>query len=146
MKKKENSAKIRFKGTSVNEGFARVCAAAFASQADPTLEALNDVKTAVSEAVTNAIVHAYPDEVGDVEMAMSLNDEGELTVFVRDEGRGIEDIEQAMQPFFTTLASEERSGMGFTVMQTFMDEVEVNSRPGGGTIVRMKKRLVGKRR
>ena len=146
MKKTENYAKIRFKGTSVNEGFARVCAAAFASQADPTIEAVNDIKTAVSEAVTNAIVHAYPDDVGDVEMAMSLNDEGVLTLFVRDEGRGIEDVAQAMQPFYTTLAGDERSGMGFTVMQTFMDEVEVNSGVGKGTVVKMKKRLVGKRR
>ncbi len=146
MKKTENYAKIRFKGTSVNEGFARVCAAAFASQADPTIEAVNDIKTAVSEAVTNAIVHAYPDDVGDVEMAMSLNDEGVLTLFVRDEGRGIEDVAQAMQPFYTTLAGDERSGMGFTVMQTFMDEVEVSSGVGKGTVVKMKKRLVGKRR
>ncbi len=146
MKRTENYTKIRFKAASVNEGFARVCAAAFASQADPTIETLNDVKTAVSEAVTNAIVHAYPDEKGDVEMSMCLNEEGILTIFIRDEGKGIEDIEQAMQPFYTTLADDERSGMGFTVMQTFMDMVEVASKSGGGTTVIMKKRLAdGKR-
>lgn len=146
MKKTENYAKLRFKAISVNEGFARVCAAAFASQVDPTIEVLSDIKTAVSEAVTNAIVHAYPEEIGDVEMAFSLNDDDVLTIYVRDEGRGIEDIDQAMQPFYTTLASEERSGMGFTVMQTFMDSLEVTSKSGGGTTVIMKKKLTGKRR
>ncbi len=146
MKKTENYTKIRFKAASINEGFARVCAAAFASQADPTIETLNDVKTAVSEAVTNAIVHAYPDEKGDVEMSMCLNEEDILTIFIRDEGKGIEDIEQAMQPFYTTLADEERSGMGFTVMQTFMDMVEVTSKSGGGTTVIMKKRLADRKR
>ena len=146
MKNTENYTKIRFKAASINEGFARVCAAAFASQADPTIEVMNDIKTAVSEAVTNAVVHAYPEKTGDVEMAMSLNGEGILTIFVRDEGKGIENIEQAMQPFFTTLPGDERSGMGFTVMQTFMDVVEVTSRAGGGTTVIMKKRLSDGRR
>lgn len=146
MKNTENYAKVRFKATSINEGFARICASAFASQCDPTIEVLNDVKTAVSEAVTNAIVHAYPDTLGDVEMAMSLNEEGVLTLFIRDEGKGIENIERAMQPFYTTLADEERSGMGFTVMQTFMDMVEVTSKVGGGTTVVMKKVLTGKKK
>ena len=141
-----NYIKLEFPSRSSNEGFARAAAAAFAAQLDPNMEELGDIRTAVSEAVTNAIVHAYPDDVGDVEMAMSLNDEGVLTLFVRDEGRGIEDVAQAMQPFYTTLAGDERSGMGFTVMQTFMDEVEVSSGVGKGTVVKMKKRLVGKRR
>ena len=146
MKRTENYAKIRFKAASVNEGFARVCAAAFASQADPTIEVISDIKTAVSEAVTNAIVHAYPHEEGDVEMAFSLNEDDVFTIYVSDEGRGIDNIEQAMQPFYTTLADEERSGMGFTVMQTFMDSLEVTSKAGGGTTVIMKKCLTGKKR
>ena len=146
MKNRENYAKVRFKALAVNEGFARTCAAAFAAQADPTVEVINDIKTAVSEAVTNAIVHGYSDKLGDVEMSMSINEEGVLTLTVRDEGKGIEDVDKAMQPFYTTLADEERSGMGFTVMQTFMHSVSVVSKPGSGTAVVMKKYLCSHRR
>ena len=140
-----NEMSITFPALSKNEAFARSVAAAFAVQLDPTIEELTDVRTAVSEAVTNAIIHGYSSRGGTVRMDC-YTDGDMITIIVTDYGKGIADIEQAMQPFFTTLASEERSGMGFTVMQTFMDEVEVNSRPGGGTVVKMKKRLVGKKR
>lgn len=120
-------------------------AAAFASQQDPTVEVISDIKTAVSEAVTNAVVHAYPDRTGEVEMTL-LSDCGVLTIYIRDEGAGIADVEKAMQPFYTTSEGDERSGMGFTVMNTFMDSLTVTSKVGGGTTVMMKKVLTGKKR
>ena len=145
MRNSENYSKIRFKAISANEGFARLCAAAFASQQDPTVEVISDIKTAVSEAVTNAVVHAYPDRTGEVEMTL-LSDCGVLTIYIRDEGTGIADVEKAMQPFYTTSEGDERSGMGFTVMNTFMDGLTVTSKVGGGTTVMMKKVLTGKKR
>lgn len=137
-----NQMKLEFLAVPENEGFARVAVSAFAVQLDPTLNVLADIKTAVSEAVTNAIVHGYADAPGGtVTVAASLRDDGVLEVAVTDQGKGIEDIARAMQPFFTTQPEKERSGMGFSVMQTFMDKVAVESRPGEGTTVRMLKRL-----
>ena len=136
-----NEMKLEFMGVPENEGFARVAVSAFAVQLDPTLDVLADIKTAVSEAVTNAIVHGYADAPGTVMIAAALRDDGMLEVSVTDKGKGIADIAQAMQPFYTSQPEKERSGMGFSVMQTFMDQVTVESRIGEGTTVRMQKRL-----
>ena len=135
-----NTATIEFLSRSANEGFARMAAACFAAQLDPTLEEVNDIKTAVSEAVTNAIVHAYPDSIGQVVVKVRICPDQVLEVTVRDHGRGIPDIEKARQPMFTT-GGEERSGMGFTIMESFMDKLVVRSTPGRGTTVVMRKRL-----
>ena len=131
---------ILFTSRSANEGFARACAACFAAQLDPTLDELADIKTAVSEAVTNAIVHAYPDRLGRVTLRLRLLEGSQLEVQVKDAGVGIPDIEQARTPLFTT-GSEERSGMGFTIMESFMDALKVRSEPGKGTTVTMRKRI-----
>ena len=136
-----NQMKLEFLSMPENEGFARVAVSAFAVQLDPTLDMLADIKTAVSEAVTNAIVHGYGENIGVVSISASLFENGILSVSVADRGRGIDDISQAMQPFFTTQPEKERSGMGFSVMQTFMDKVTVESVPGEGTTVRMEKKL-----
>lgn len=140
MKKPLNSMTVTFDSRSVNEGFARVCAASFAAQLDPTMDELNDLKTAVSEAVTNAIVHGYPDCVGKITLSVKIFENSLVEILVRDKGRGIPDIEKARQPLYTT-GGKERSGMGFTIMESFMDQVTVRSQPGKGTAVRMKKRL-----
>ena len=142
-----NEMKVEFLSLSCNEGFARMTAAAFAAQLDPTLEELGDIKTAVSEAVTNAIVHAYPAELGKIQMKARIFENRELELQIRDWGRGIADVEQARLPLFTT-GGEERSGMGFTVMESFMDQLKVRSKPGQGTVVTMKRRIsrrVGRR-
>ena len=136
-----NQMKLEFLSVPENEGFARVAVSAFAVQLNPTLDILADIKTAVSEAVTNAIVHGYREKRGLVTVRAALLPTGILEIAVHDGGCGIADIPRAMQPFFTTQPEKERSGMGFSVMQTFMDKVEVESVPGGGTTVRMKKRL-----
>ena len=136
-----NQMKLEFLSVPENEGFARVAVSAFAVQLNPTLDVLADIKTAVSEAVTNAIVHGYREKRGIVAIGASLTDEGMLEISVSDRGQGIADIAQAMQPFFTTQPEKERSGMGFSVMQTFMDHISVESAPGEGTTVRMKKRI-----
>ena len=136
-----NEMKLEFMGVPENEGFARVAVSAFAVQLDPTLDVLADIKTAVSEAVTNAIVHGYADAPGNVTVTAALRDDGMLEVAVIDKGKGIADIEKAMQPFYTSQPEKERSGMGFSVMQTFMDKVTVESKLGEGTTVRMQKRL-----
>ena len=136
-----NQMELRFLSLPENEGFARVAVSAFAVQLNPTLDVLADIKTAVSEAVTNAIVHGYEDETGLIVITAALRDDGILEVSVTDTGKGIEDISRAMQPFFTTQPEKERSGMGFSVMQTFMDKVTVESVSGRGTTVRMQKRL-----
>lgn len=133
--------KLEFLSRSVNEGFARSAVAAFAAQLDPTLEELGDIKTAVSEAVTNCIVHAYPDALGTVWVRARLYDGGLFELVVRDRGRGIADIDQARSPMFTT-GGAERSGMGFTIMESFMDRLTVRSRPGSGTVVTMRRRIV----
>ena len=136
----ENYIKIEFPSRSVNEGFARAAAAAFAAQLDPTLEELGDIRTAVSEAVTNAIVHAYPDSIGTIWLRCRIVDGDRLEITVKDKGRGIADINQAMQPLYTT-GGEERSGMGFTIMESFTDCLKVRSGPGKGTTVTMVRRI-----
>lgn len=136
----KNSMELKLPSLSVNEGFARSVVGAFATQLDPTLEEIADIKTAVSEAVTNAIVHAYPDGLGEIRVLASLENRT-IRVTVQDTGIGIRDIEQARQPFFSTAGDESRSGMGFTVMETFMDEVSIVSAPGDGTTVEMKKQI-----
>ncbi len=140
MKRTENYVKIEFMSRSANEGFARLAAAGFAAQLDPTLDELGDIKTAVSEAVTNAIVHAYPDELGRIMLKLRLSAGNTLELTVRDWGRGMEDVEQALEPLFTT-GGAERSGMGFTIMESFMDHLRVKSAPGKGTTVVMRKRI-----
>lgn len=136
-----NEMETQFLSVPENESFARVVIAAFAVQLSPTVSEIADLKTAVSEAVTNAIVHGYEGTRGMVTMRCSVDERGMMTIEVSDEGRGIPDIDQAMEPFFTTRPEQERSGMGFAVMQTFMDDLEVESAPGRGTMVRMKKRI-----
>ena len=135
-----NEATLEFLSRSSNESFARSAAACFAAQMDPTLNELEDIKTAVSEAVTNAIVHGYPDSIGKVQLKLRICPDGILELTVKDHGRGIPDIDKARQPMFTT-GGEERSGMGFTIMESFMDRVKVRSTPGKGTAVTMTKRL-----
>lgn len=138
--KAANSVTIEFPSKSSNEGFARAAAACFAAQLDPTLDELNDVRTSVSEAVTNAIVHAYPDTIGKVSMKLRLYPDNSLEIVIRDWGVGIEDVEQARQPMYTT-GGEERAGMGFTIMESFMDALRVRSAPGKGTCVTMRRRI-----
>lgn len=135
-----NYIKLEFPSKSVNEGYARSAVAAFAAQLDPTMEELGDIRTAVSEAVTNAIVHAYPDSIGTIWLKARIVDDDLLEITVRDKGRGIPDVDQAMQPLFTT-GGEERSGMGFTIMESFMDKLTVRSVPGRGTTILMRKKL-----
>lgn len=135
-----NTATIEFLSRSANEGFARTAAACFAAQLDPTLDEVNDIKTAVSEAVTNAIVHAYPDSLGKVKLRLRLFEDNILEIVVQDWGVGIADVEQARTPLFTT-GNEERSGMGFTIMESFMDALRVRSTPGKGTAVTMRRRI-----
>ena len=137
----KNQMRLEFLSVPENEGFARVAVSAFAVQLDPTLDILADIKTAVSEAVTNAIVHGYGERKGLVAITALMREDGLLEIAVSDQGRGIADIDQAMQPFFTTQPDKERSGMGFSVMQTFMDKIQVESILGVGTTVRMEKRL-----
>ena len=138
--KESNSTKIEFPSHSSNEAFARSAAAAFAAQLDPTLEELGALRTAVSEAVTNAIVHAYPEDIGPVLLRMRILEGNVLEVTVKDWGRGIEDLEKAMTPLYTT-GGEERSGMGFTIIDSFTDKLRVRSRPNKGTTVVMQKRI-----
>ena len=135
-----NQVNLTFPSRSANEGFARSAAACFAAQLDPNLDELADIKTAVSEAVTNSIVHAYPDTLGKITMRLRLLEGNELEIQIKDTGIGIPDVEQARTPLFTT-GNEERSGMGFTIMESFMDTLNVTSRPGKGTTVTMKKRI-----
>ena len=136
----ENHVTLEFPSRSANEGFARTAAACFAAQLDPTLEEVNDIKTAVSEAVTNAIVHAYPDTLGKVSVRLRIREDRVLEIVVKDWGVGIADVDQARTPLFTT-GSEERSGMGFTIMESFMDTLKVRSAPGRGTTVTMARRI-----
>ena len=135
-----NEATVVFLSRSANEGFARTTAACFAAQLDPTLEEINDIKTVVSEGVTNCIVHAYPDKLGLVQMRLRLFEDHTLEIQIKDKGVGISDVEQARKPMFTT-GGEERSGMGFTIMESFMDGVKVRSTPGKGTVVTMRRRI-----
>jgi stage II sporulation protein AB (anti-sigma F factor) len=140
MKKPINQAAVQFWSRSNNEGFARAAAACFAAQLDPTLEELNDLKTAVSEAVTNAIVHGYPDELGKVSMTLKLFADNTVEVTVKDSGVGIADLEQARAPLYTT-GGAERAGMGFTIMESFTDHMKVRSTPGKGTTVVLTKKI-----
>lgn len=135
-----NYIKLEFPSKSVNEGYARSAVAAFAAQLDPTMEELGDIRTAVSEAVTNAIVHAYPDSIGTIWLKARILDENVLEITVRDKGQGIPDVQQAMKPLYTT-GGEERSGMGFTIMESFTDKLRVRSSPGKGTSVTMLRRI-----
>jgi len=136
-----NEMEVRFMSLSGNEGFARAAAAAFAAQMDPGIEELSDIRTAVSEAVTNAIIHGY-DQNRDCIVTMQMEIDGDdLTVIVSDNGCGIGDIELARKPFFTSKPELERSGMGFSVMEAFMDSVDVVSEVGKGTVITMRKRI-----
>ncbi|AKL94958.1 anti-sigma F factor [Clostridium aceticum] len=135
-----NYMKMEFYSKSQNEAFARVVVAAFAAQLDPTIEEISDIKTAVSEAVTNAIIHGYEDKSDLITVICRINDQ-ELEIIVEDKGKGIEDIQQAREPLYTSKPELERSGMGFTVMETFMDKVNVYSEIGKGTKVTMIKKF-----
>ena len=135
-----NEMEILFDGRSENEGFARVAVAAFLAQMNPTLEEVEDIRTAVSEAVTNAIIHGYEKQEGKVWIRCQIQEQT-CYIEIKDEGVGISDIEKALEPLFTTKPEQDRSGLGFVFMQAFMDEVSVESQPGKGTIVKMKKHI-----
>ena len=135
-----NNMKVEFEALPENEGFARVAVAAFLTPLNPTLEEIEDVKTAVSEAVTNAVIHGYKEQGGTIEISCVL-EKDLLKMEITDQGCGIENVEQAMEPMFTTGDAEERAGLGFAVMQSFMDKVKVSSTPGRGTRVTLTKRL-----
>lgn len=141
--KADNYIKLEFPARAVNEGFARAAVAAFVSQLDPTLTELGDLKTAVSEAVTNAVVHAYPDSLGVIQLRARILPGGEVELVVKDKGVGIADVERARTPLYTT-GGEERSGMGFTIMEGFTDRLRVRSAPGRGTTVTMRRRITGR--
>ena len=136
----DHYVKLEFLSRSVNEGFARSAVAAFAAQLDPTLDELGDIKTSVSEAVTNAIVHAYPDTIGKIVVRARILTNSTLEISVHDWGRGIDDVDKAREPMFTT-GGDERSGMGFTIMESFMDTLKVRSKSGKGTVVTMRRRI-----
>ena len=136
----KNKMHLEFDSKSENESFARVAVAAFCTRLDPTIEEISDIKTAVSEAVTNCVVHGYEGKDGTITIECSIQDDW-VTVLVHDDGVGIENINKAMEPLFTSKPELERSGMGFSFMEAFMDELEVNSKIGYGTTVIMKKRI-----
>ncbi len=136
----KNSFSVSFPSRSSNESFARAAVAAFAAQLDPTLEEINDIKTAVSEAVTNCTVHAYRDTIGKIYISCDITEDNVLRIKIRDRGCGIENVKQAMEPLFTTVGGE-RAGLGFAVMQSFTDGVRVTSKKGKGTTVTLKKRI-----
>ncbi len=136
----DNYMVLQFPSKSCNESFARSAVACFAAQLDPTMEELGDIRTAVSEAVTNAIVHAYPDELGTVTVRCRILKDNVLDIVVKDKGIGIPDVEQAKRPMFTT-GGADRSGMGFTIMESFMTDFELSSQPGKGTTVHMRRKL-----
>ncbi len=139
-----NYMKMTIAGYSKNESLARMCVAAFASQLDPTIEEISDIKSAVSEAVTNCIVHAYPDRIGDISIQLRIVGGDSLYIKIKDVGVGIEDVKKAMEPLYTTSPESERAGLGFAVMESFMDKLSVRSRSGKGTTVTMVKRLCGR--
>lgn len=136
----KNKIEIKFRSLPENEAFARTCVSAFCLQLNPTLDEIGDIKTAVSEAVTNCVVHAYPDKVGEIVMEM-LCEDNQIHIAIKDNGIGIENIEKALTPFYTTKPDEERSGMGFTVMDSFMDSLVVKHNGAKGLIVEMSKRI-----
>jgi stage II sporulation protein AB (anti-sigma F factor) len=133
-----NETKITFISRSANEGFARAAVAAFAAQLDPAVDEIADLRTAVSEAVTNAIVHAYPDKLGLITLTIQLFDNGRIRIQIKDRGRGIPDVAKAMEPLYTT-GGEERSGLGFSVMESLTDRLRIRSKPDKGTTVTMEK-------
>ncbi len=135
-----NEVNLNFKSKSTNESFARSAVSAFILCLDPTIAELADIKTAVSEAVTNCIVHAYPDVIGTIYINVRITDENKIIIKIRDRGVGIPNIKQAMEPLFTT-SNDERAGLGFAVMQSFMDNIKVRSKKGSGTTVTMEKTL-----
>ena len=137
----ENYMLLEFPSRSSNEAFARSAVACFAAQMDPTLEELGDIRTAVSEAVTNCIVHAYPEKLGTVILRCRILKDNILDIVVKDKGVGIPDVETARRPAFTT-GGAERSGMGFTIMESFMTDLEISSKPGKGTTVHMRRRIL----
>lgn len=145
MKKPINEMKLTFPSRSANEGFARSAVASFLSQLDPAVDELADLRTAVSEAVTNCIVHAYGDTIGLITIQMRLYADGRAVIKIRDRGCGISDVEQAMEPLFTT-GGNDRSGLGFSVMESFTDHLRVSSKPGRGTVVTMEKYIAVKER
>ena len=136
-----NEMRVKFTAIKENESFARLCVASFCASLNPTIEEMGDIKTAVSEAVTNSIVHAYPDKTGEVEICVKIVDNCDLYITVIDFGIGIEDVERAKQPFYTSKPNMERSGMGFTVMEGFMDSLTVESRKNEGVKIIMTKKL-----
>ena len=138
-----NEMKLQIESRSVNEGFARATVAAFAAQSDPNVEEISDIKTAVSEAVTNCIVHAYPDSVGLIYIWAGIYENSCFRIRIRDKGCGISDVKQAMEPLFTTLGGE-RAGLGFAVMESFCDKIKVTSKPGKGTTVTLEKVFRGR--
>lgn len=138
-----NYISVQFPSRSANEAFARTAAACFAAQLDPTLDELGDIKTAVSEAVTNCIVHAYPDTLGKISLKGRILEGGIVEFVIRDWGCGISDVDQARMPMYTT-GGEERSGMGFTIMESFMDKLRVRSAVGKGTTVTMRRRIASR--
>ena len=138
-----NQMKLELESRSINEGFARAVVSAFAAQLDPTVEELTDIKTAVSEAVTNCIVHAYPEQCGKIVLTAGIYGDGLFRVRVKDRGCGIADIAKAREPLYSSVG-EERAGLGFAIMENFMDKLRVRSRPGAGTTVTMEKRIEGK--
>ena len=137
--------KVSFPSLSCNECFARSCAACFAARLDPTLDELSDIKTAVSEAVTNCIVHAYPGKIGMIHMKCRILGDKTIEISLRDSGVGIADVQKAREPLFTTGDPGERAGMGFSIMESFMDKIKVRSKPDKGTTVVMSKTLNGRR-
>ena len=132
---------LSFESRSSNEGFARSAVSAFIAQLDPTISELNDIRTAVSEAVTNCVVHAYKNTIGKINVQVKIYPNSEVIIKIRDKGCGIEDIRKAMEPLYTTAPSDDRAGLGFAVMQSFTDNVSVRSSVGKGTTVTLKKRL-----
>lgn len=136
----KNQFTMTLTACSANEGFARACISAFAAQLDPTIEEINDIKTAVSEAVTNCIVHAYKETFGKIYITAQLDDQNCIKIKIRDKGCGIENVEKAMEPLYTTVGGE-RAGLGFAVMQSFMDKVKVTSHQGKGTTITLVKKI-----
>ena len=136
----DNFMILEFPSKSTNEAFARSAVACFAAQMDPTMEELGDIRTAVSEAVTNCIVHAYPEKIGNITLRCRILKDNVLDILVKDKGIGIPDLDQARRPTFTT-GGNDRSGMGFTIMESFMTDLDIRSRPGRGTIVHMRRKL-----
>lgn len=139
--KRINEMKLSFQSRSVNEAFARTAIASFVSSLDPTIEELTDIKTAVSEAVTNCIVHGYKESIQTIYITSCIYEDNRITIRIKDKGCGIENIEQAMEPMYTSCQSGERAGLGFAVMQSLMDKLRVHSVPGKGTTVVMERKI-----